>query len=88
MSRLIEAVSYAARKHVHQRRKGANAEPYVNHVIDVAERVSRSPLADEDVVIAALLVAVEPTTLPSTRYSMMAAPSLARSELALVTLRA
>jgi (p)ppGpp synthase/HD superfamily hydrolase len=55
MSRLIEAVSYAARKHVHQRRKGANAEPYVNHVIDVAERVSRSPLADEDVVIAALL---------------------------------
>ena len=55
MSLVIQAIAYAARKHEHQRRKGAKAEPYVNHVIDVAERVSRSPLASEEVVIAALL---------------------------------
>src|SRR5262249_25259696 len=30
------ALDFAARKHVHQRRKGELAEPYVNHLSDVA----------------------------------------------------
>ena len=55
MHRVIEACAYAARKHQDQRRKGAAAEPYINHVIDVAARVSRSAAADDDLIIAALL---------------------------------
>ena len=55
MRRLTEAYDYAARMHADQRRKGASAEPYVNHVIEVAARVAQSPAADEVLVIAALL---------------------------------
>ena len=53
--RLPEAYDYAARLHSGQIRKGALREPYVNHVIDVAARVARSPAADETLVLAALL---------------------------------
>lgn len=55
MLRLTEAYEFAARHHRDQRRDGSLAEPYVNHVIEVAVRVARSPLADEDTVIAAVL---------------------------------
>jgi (p)ppGpp synthase/HD superfamily hydrolase len=55
MLRLTQAYDFAARQHRDQRRDGALAEPYVNHVIEVAARVARSPLADEDTVIAAIL---------------------------------
>ena len=30
------ALDFAARKHVHQRRKGESAEPYINHLAEVA----------------------------------------------------
>ena len=53
--RLTEAYDYAARMHTGQLRKGASSEPYVNHVIDVAARVARSPQADEVLILAALL---------------------------------
>lgn len=52
---LPEAYDYAARRHRDQRRDGALAEPYVNHVIEVAARVARSPHADELAVLGALL---------------------------------
>lgn len=55
MIRLLDACDYAARQHAGQRRKGAAAEPYVNHVIEVAARVARSPHADETLIIGALL---------------------------------
>ena len=50
------ALDFAARKHVHQRRKGELAEPYVNHLSDVA-RLLAEATAGEDiaVVIAGLL---------------------------------
>jgi (p)ppGpp synthase/HD superfamily hydrolase len=34
--KLAQAADYAARQHAAQRRKGEDAEPYVNHVIEVA----------------------------------------------------
>jgi len=54
--RLARAVDFAARKHRDQRRKGGLAEPYLNHVTEVARLVAeategRDPLA----VIGALL---------------------------------
>jgi len=53
---VLRAADAAARWHVHQRRKGAAAEPYINHLLEVASLVAdatdgKSP----EVVIAALL---------------------------------
>lgn len=46
----------AARWHVDQRRKGIAAEPYINHLLEVASLVTEATGgADLDVVIAALL---------------------------------
>lgn len=38
---LLAALLFAARKHRHQRRKGADAPPFVNHAIEVAELLAR-----------------------------------------------
>jgi guanosine-3',5'-bis(diphosphate) 3'-pyrophosphohydrolase len=53
---LMRAAHFAAARHSEQRRKGAAAEPYVNHLLEVAELVS-SALSEPDtnLVIAALL---------------------------------
>jgi guanosine-3',5'-bis(diphosphate) 3'-pyrophosphohydrolase len=53
---VLKAAHFAAQKHAGQRRKGAAAEPYINHLLEVAELVS-SALAEPDtnLVIAALL---------------------------------
>jgi (p)ppGpp synthase/HD superfamily hydrolase len=46
----------AARWHVHQRRKGIGAEPYINHLLEVASLVTEATGGtDPSVVIAALL---------------------------------
>lgn len=56
MNRLLHAVSFAAIKHTRQRRKNADATPYINHPIEVAEHLARvGGIADEDLLIAALL---------------------------------
>ena len=53
---VLRAADAAARWHVHQRRKGAAEEPYVNHLLEVAMLVAEATNgADPDVVIAALL---------------------------------
>jgi (p)ppGpp synthase/HD superfamily hydrolase len=50
------ALDFAARKHVHQRRKGELAEPYVNHLSDVARLLAEATKGeDPTVVIAGLL---------------------------------
>jgi len=38
---LLKALHFAADKHRDQRRKGAEASPYVNHLIEVAELLAR-----------------------------------------------
>ena len=52
---LTRAYHFAARKHVDQRRKGEAAEPYINHLTEVAELVAQATDGDLDVVIAAIL---------------------------------
>jgi (p)ppGpp synthase/HD superfamily hydrolase len=50
------ALDFAARKHVHQRRKGELAEPYVNHLSDVARLLAEATEGEDvAVVIAGLL---------------------------------
>jgi (p)ppGpp synthase/HD superfamily hydrolase len=53
---VLQAACFAARKHSAQRRKGAAAEPYVNHVLEVAGLVAAA-LSEPDVnlIMAALL---------------------------------
>ncbi|MBI4906605.1 MAG: bifunctional (p)ppGpp synthetase/guanosine-3',5'-bis(diphosphate) 3'-pyrophosphohydrolase [Acidobacteria bacterium] len=56
MHAILRAAHFAAECHAGQRRKGANGEPYINHLLEVASLVAGvldSP--DEHVVIAALL---------------------------------
>jgi len=53
---LARALDFAARKHVHQRRKGELAEPYVNHLSDVARLLAEGTKGDDiTLVIAGLL---------------------------------
>lgn len=53
---LAAAYHFAALRHVDQRRKGLRAEPYINHLTEVAELVARATDAAElDVIIAAVL---------------------------------
>jgi len=56
LQRILHAAQYAAEKHAQQRRKGATAEPYVNHLLEVARLVSEAlQKPDANLVIAALL---------------------------------
>jgi GTP diphosphokinase / guanosine-3',5'-bis(diphosphate) 3'-diphosphatase len=53
---VLKAADAAARWHVHQRRKGAAKEPYINHLLDVAALVAEATDGkDPNLVIAALL---------------------------------
>lgn len=52
---VLKAALFAAEKHGSQRRKGAASEPYINHLLEVAELVSSVQPADTNLVIAALL---------------------------------
>lgn len=56
LNRIMKAAHFAALKHASQRRKGDAAEPYINHLLEVAELVS-GVLAEPDpeLVMAALL---------------------------------
>jgi (p)ppGpp synthase/HD superfamily hydrolase len=53
---VLKAADAAARWHVHQRRKGAAKEPYINHLLEVATLVAEATDGkDPNLVIAALL---------------------------------
>lgn len=54
LARLLRAAVFAARVHATHRRKGAAAEPYVNHVLEVAE-ILAAHAAPPDAILAALL---------------------------------
>jgi len=63
----LQALDFAAIRHSAQRRKGPDAAPYVNHLIEVAMLVANvGQVDDEDVLIAAVLhdvVEDTPTTI-------------------------
>jgi GTP diphosphokinase / guanosine-3',5'-bis(diphosphate) 3'-diphosphatase len=53
---ILDAAHFAARKHAGQKRKGAAGEPYINHLLEVAELVASALNGpDANLVIAALL---------------------------------
>ncbi len=52
----IKAIAFAAEKHKNQRRKDANASPYINHPIALANVLANEGgIANQDVLIAAIL---------------------------------
>ena len=48
---LARAADYAARQHIAQRRKGERAEPYVNHLIEVAALLAEATAGDDVVLL-------------------------------------
>jgi (p)ppGpp synthase/HD superfamily hydrolase len=52
---IMRAADFAARTHARQRRKGEDAEPYLNHLIEVAAMVAEATDGQPDAVAAALL---------------------------------
>jgi (p)ppGpp synthase/HD superfamily hydrolase len=53
---VLKAADAAARWHVHQKRKGAAQEPYINHLLEVASLVAEATHGnDPNLVVAALL---------------------------------
>lgn len=55
LRRIVRALDLAVRAHEGQRRRDGRRQPFVNHVADVARRVSESPEADEVALLVALL---------------------------------
>ena len=53
---ILGAAAFAAERHAGQRRKGAAAEPYINHLLEVANLVSQALSGpDTNLLVAALL---------------------------------
>ena len=52
---VMRAANFAAEKHASQRRKGEKAEPYLNHLVEVASLAAEASDGDADIVVAALL---------------------------------
>jgi len=48
---LAQAADYAARQHMAQRRKGEKAEPYVNHLTEVAALLAEATYGDDVVLL-------------------------------------
>lgn len=56
LPKLLQAISFAAQKHTKQKRKGADAQPYINHPLEVLNLLaSVGKVEDYDVLIAAVL---------------------------------
>lgn len=56
LAALLGALHFAADKHRDQRRKGAEASPYVNHLIEVAELLAREGGVSDIVVLQAAVL--------------------------------
>src|SRR6185295_7574628 len=75
---LARAYHFAAVAHVDQRRKGDAAEPYMNHLTEVADLVARATGGDLDVTIAAVLHdAVEDTAVTPAEVAAAFGPRVA-----------
>ena len=56
LAKLMQAASFAARKHTGQTRKGDDGAPYINHPLEVANLLANvGKVADFDILMAAIL---------------------------------
>jgi (p)ppGpp synthase/HD superfamily hydrolase len=63
---VLRAADMVARWHVHQRRKGEAQEPYINHLLEVANLVAEATHGEDPELVAAALLhdAVEDQAVP------------------------
>lgn len=74
---ILRAASLASQWHAKQRRKGADQEPYINHLIEVAALVSAAG-AGADVICAALLHdAIEDQDISAAKITHLFGPHVA-----------
>jgi (p)ppGpp synthase/HD superfamily hydrolase len=75
---IMRAADFAARKHKNQKRKGEGAEPYLNHLIEVAALVAEATNGRPEVVVAALLHdAVEDQDVTNAEIADLFGPTVA-----------
>jgi (p)ppGpp synthase/HD superfamily hydrolase len=56
VQRILAAARFAAEKHAQQKRKGQKQEPYINHLIEVAELIANSSnVLDPELIMAGFL---------------------------------
>lgn len=56
VQRILAAARFAAEKHAHQKRKGDLGEPYINHLLEVAELIAASSeVLDAELIMAGFL---------------------------------
>lgn len=56
LNKLLEAASFASKLHTHQKRKGSDGEPYINHPLEVANLLANvGNVSDLNILIAAIL---------------------------------
>ena len=55
-ARLLEASDFAAKKHKRQTRKGANADPYINHPLEVAKILAVVGNVDDNEILTAAIL--------------------------------
>lgn len=56
LGKLLQAISFSAKKHRYQTRKGDDAEPYINHPVEVANLLANiGKVKDINILIAAVL---------------------------------
>lgn len=56
LTTLIKAINFAAQKHINQKRKGADGQPYINHPLELLNILTNvGNIEDYDVLIAAVL---------------------------------
>ena len=76
--RVMKAADCAARWHVGQKRKGEEAEPYMNHLVEVASLAAEATDGNPEAVIAALLHdAVEDQDVTNTEIRDLFGPTVA-----------
>ena len=76
MKKIFQAAHLASQWHASQRRKGAEREPYINHLLEVAQLVSAAE-ASEDVICAALLHdAIEDQDITAATISSLFGPDV------------
>src|SRR5215210_2906636 len=56
LAALLKALRFAAQKHCRQKRKGSDQAPYVNHVITVAELLTRIGRVNDSVLLQAAIL--------------------------------
>lgn len=83
LSEFIKAVAFAAEKHRHQRRKDAQASPYINHPIALADVLSHEAGIDD---ITVLCAAVLHDTIEDTKTTADELESLFGSKISSVVL--